>query len=96
MLSFLSSIFSVQDKSSDAPDESLVEAAIERVVDATDPRLRVFPDYRKHLYPGAQRSVAYVQGLIDGLPEPVESAMRRAGWPRMCGVPFWASVPGQP
>ena len=76
MLSFLSSIFSVQDKSSDAPDESLVEAAIERVVDATDPRLRVFPDYRKHLYPGAQRSVAYVQGLIDGLPEPVEISRR--------------------
>ncbi len=76
MLSFLSSIFSAQEQSSDAPDESLVEAAIERVVDATDPRLRAFPNYRKRLYPGAQCSVAYVQGLIDGLPEPVEISRR--------------------
>lgn len=76
MLSFLSSLFSADERPSDAPDESLVEAAIERVVDATDPRLRAFPNYRKRLRPGAQRSVAYVQGLIDGLPEPVEISRR--------------------
>ena len=50
--------------------------AIERVVDATDPRLRAFSGYRKRLSPGAQRSVEYIQGLIDGLPEPVEISRR--------------------
>ena len=76
MLSFLSSLFTSADRSSDSPDESLVELAIERVVDATDPRLRAFPNYRKRLYPGAQRSVAHVQSLVGSLPEPVEISRR--------------------
>lgn len=76
MLSFLSSLFTGASRSDDDPDESLVEAAIERVVDATDPRLRAFPNYRKRLYPGAQKSVVHVLGLINGLPEPVEISRR--------------------
>lgn len=79
MLSFLSSIFSSADPPSGGPDPSLVEAAIERVVDATDPRLRVFSKYRKRLYPAVQRSVAHIQGLIDNLPEPVEISRRSFG-----------------
>ena len=66
MLSFLSSLFTGANQPSDAPDESLIEAATERIVDATDPRLRMFPNYRKRLNPGVQRSVAHVQGLIAG------------------------------
>lgn len=76
MLSFLSSLFSAADQSSDAPDEALVDAAIERVVDATDPRLRAFPKYRKRLQSGARRSVAHVQALVASLPEPVEISRR--------------------
>lgn len=76
MLSFLSSLFSADERPSDAPDESLVEAAIERVVDATDPRLRAFPNYRKRLHAGVQRSVAHILGLVARLPEPVEISRR--------------------
>jgi len=76
MLSFLSSLFSSADQTSGGLDPSLVEAATERIVDATDPRLRMFPNYRKRLNPGVQRSVAHVQGLIGGLPEPVEISRR--------------------
>lgn len=79
MLSFLSSLFTAAGRPSDGLDESLVEAAIERVVDATDPRLRLFSNYQKRLYPGVQRSVAHVQGLIDSLPEPVEISRRSFG-----------------
>ncbi|MBT8429791.1 MAG: hypothetical protein KJN79_07745 [Gammaproteobacteria bacterium] len=79
MLSFLSSLFSSVDRPSEGPDRSLIEAAIERVVDATDPRLRMFSNYQKRLYPGVQRSVAHVQGLIDSLPEPVEISRRAFG-----------------
>jgi len=76
MLSFLSSLFTSADQPSGGPDPSLVEAAIERVVDATDPRLRVFSNYRKRLQPAVQRGVEHVLGLIDGLPEPVEISRR--------------------
>ena len=76
MLSFLSSLFTAANQPSDALDESLVEAATERIVDATDPRLRMIPNYRKRLSSGVQRSVAHVQGLVGGLPEPVEISRR--------------------
>ena len=72
MLSFLNSLFASDDKSSGDVDASLVEAAIERVVDATDPRLRAFPGYRKRLYSAVECSLKHIQELVDGLPEPVE------------------------
>ena len=76
MLSFLNSLFTSTRQSGDGPDQRLVEAAIERVVDATDPRLRAFPNYRKRLYAGVESSLAHIQSLIDGLPEPVEISQR--------------------
>ena len=72
MLSFLNSLFTSATQSSDGPDRALVEAAIERVVDATDPRLRAFPNYAKRLYAGVECSLSHIQSIIDGLPEPVE------------------------
>jgi hypothetical protein len=79
LLSFLSSLFSSADQPSEGLDRSLLEAAIERVVDATDPRLRMFSNYQKRLYPGVQRSVEHVQRLIDSLPQPVEISRRSFG-----------------
>lgn len=79
MLSFLSSLFSPADRSSDPLDKALIDAAIERVVDATDPRLRSFSNYRKRLYVGAKRSVEHVQALVGDIPEPVEISRRSFG-----------------
>mgnify|MGYP000187484024 CR=1 FL=1 len=76
MLSFLNSLFTSTRQSSDGPDQRLVEAAIERVVDATDPRLRAFPNYRKRLYAAVEFSLGHIQSLIDTLPEPVETGRR--------------------
>ena len=76
MLSFLSSLFTSTRQSPGGPDRALVEAAIERVVDATDPRLRAFPNYGKQLYAGVESSLVHIQSLIDGLPEPVEISGR--------------------
>ena len=79
VLSFLNSLFSSTRQSSDGPDRALVEAAIERVVDATDPRLRAFPNYAKRLYAGVECSLSHIQSIIDGLPEPVEISNRTFG-----------------
>jgi hypothetical protein len=79
MLRFLSSLFSDVPQTPGGPDRRLVEAAVERVVDATDPRLRGFGDYRKRIYTGAERSLVHVQALIDSLPEPVEMGGRTFG-----------------
>ena len=76
MLSFLNSLFTSARQSADGPDQRMVEAAIERVVDATDPRLRAFPNYRKRLYAGVECSLVHLQSLIDTLPEPVEISHR--------------------
>jgi hypothetical protein len=79
VLSFLNSLFTSTRQSPDGPDRALVEAAIERVVDATDPRLRAFPNYGKRLYAGVESSLVHIQSLIDGLPEPVEISNRTFG-----------------
>ncbi len=76
MLSFLNSLFTSADRKAGGLAPSMVEAAIERVVDATDPRLRVFPNYTKRLYAGVERSLTHIQALIDGLSEPVEISRR--------------------
>jgi len=79
MLHFLSSLFSDTSRLPGGPETALVEAAIERLVDATDPRLRGFGNYRKRLYAGVQQSVIHIQAMIDGLPEPVEVSRRTFG-----------------
>lgn len=57
--------------------ESLIEAAIERAVDGTDPRLRVLPGYRKRLREPVLRAADHVIGLVDAIPAPLPAG--RAG-----------------
>jgi len=90
MLNFLQSIFRTA-KPSDGPDERLVTAAIERVVDGTDPRFRAVGVYRKLLWAPVARAVEHVVALVDGMPTPVEiSAARFAADPRLRA--FFVSV----
>lgn len=58
--------------------ESLVEAAIERAVDGTDPRLRTLPRYRRLLREPVIHAVDHVIALVDGLPAPL--AADRTGY----------------
>ena len=47
-------------------------AAIERLVARVDPRLRLVPDYQKHLLPAVRQALAYTESLVAALPGPVD------------------------
>jgi hypothetical protein len=76
MLKLFQSIFGGGENRGRYPD-SLVEAAIERAVDGTDPRLRALPGYRKHLRAPVLHAIDHVVTLVDSLPAP-QAASRSA------------------
>ncbi len=51
--------------------ETLIEMAIERAVDGTDPRLRLVTGYRKRLRGPVVHAIDHVVALVDGIPAPV-------------------------
>ena len=51
--------------------ESLIEAAIERAVDGTDPRLRALSGYKKQLRTSVIHAIDHVVALVDGIPAPL-------------------------
>jgi hypothetical protein len=52
--------------------DELIQRAIERAVDGTDPRLRVLPGYAKKLRSAVTHAVDHVVALVDKLPAPLE------------------------
>jgi hypothetical protein len=72
MLHFLSSLFAASGRRSDTVDKALLERAIDRVVDGSDPRLRALPGYRKRLRAPVDSAVTHVIDLVNRLPEPAE------------------------
>lgn len=69
MLQLFQSIFGSRN---DTPfPEELIERAIERAVDGTDPRLRGLPGYKKKLRPAVIRAIEHVIALVDALPPPL-------------------------
>ena len=72
MLQLFQSIFgSGRDNTAPYPPE-LIEQAIERAVDATDPRLRALSGYRKKLRAAVIHAIDHVVGLVDSLLAPLE------------------------
>jgi hypothetical protein len=59
--------------------ERVVDAAIERAVDGTDPRLRLIPGYRKRLRPLVIHAIDHVVRLVEGLPSPIELSRKGYG-----------------
>jgi hypothetical protein len=55
--------------------ESLIEMAIERSVDGTDPRLRLVPGYRKRLRAPVIHAIDHVVALVDGIPATVAAGL---------------------
>jgi hypothetical protein len=51
--------------------ETLIEAAIERAVDGTDPLVRLLPGYRKRLREPVIHAIDQVVALVDAIPPPV-------------------------
>jgi hypothetical protein len=70
MLKLFQSIFGGREQRGHYP-ESLIEAAIERAVDGTDPRLRALFGYKKHLRPSVIHAIDHVVALVDGIPAPL-------------------------
>lgn len=67
--------------------EALVEMAIERAVDGTDPRLRALPGYRRRLRAPVIHAADHVIALVDSLPAPVSVTGRDVGGdPRLAAL----------
>ena len=60
-------------------DDTLIDDAIERVIDGTDPRLRVIRGYRGRIRPSVARAVTHVIALVDSLPPFTELSQRELG-----------------
>jgi hypothetical protein len=72
MLQLFQSIFgTVRDETSRHPPE-LIQRAIERAVDGTDPRLRAIPGYQNKLRPAVMHGIDHVIALVDGLAPALE------------------------
>jgi hypothetical protein len=59
-------------------DEAYAAAIIERVVDATDKRLRLVPDYQKVLREGALTTLEHIKLILQTIPGPV--AVSGSAW----------------
>jgi len=68
--------------------ESLVEAAAERAVDATDSRLRLVPGYRKRLREPVVRAIDQVVALVDRIGPPVPAERSVHGTDPCLGAVF--------
>lgn len=79
MFGFVSRLFHVGVLADREPEAGLIEAAIERVVDGTDRRLRALGDYRKRLREPVSNAVDHVIGLVDSFPAATEMSGRAFG-----------------
>jgi hypothetical protein len=72
MLQLFQSIFGSERDKASAHSPDLIARAIERAVDATDPRLRTLPGYQKKLRSAVIHAIDHVVGLVDSLPPALE------------------------
>jgi hypothetical protein len=79
MLHFLSLLFKSSTGESGTLDKALIEAATERAIDATDPRLRALGNYRKRLRKPVEQAAHHIIGLVDSQPTAVEISRRSFG-----------------
>lgn len=79
MMSFLKTFFGGGRAPTDVTDEAAVSAAIESVIDATDPRLRMVGSYKKKLREPVQHALEYIGELVEKVPGPLEINRRAFG-----------------
>jgi hypothetical protein len=79
VLKLLQSIFGGGERKGVPYPPSLVEAAIDRALDATDPRIRAVSGHRKRLQPAILKAIDHVVALVEGLPAPVEASAKSYG-----------------
>lgn len=76
VLRLLNSFFNVERESTSRLNKAMIQAAIERVVDGTDPRLRAVRHYRRKLRAPVERTMEYVMAQIAVLPPAIEAGRR--------------------
>ena len=79
MFKVFQSIFGGGERKGAAYPRTLVEAAIDRALDATDPRIRAVSGHRKRLEPAVIHAIDYVVALVEGLSAPVEASAANYG-----------------
>lgn len=79
MLKFLSSLFAGVQIREKGPDEMFLEAAIERVIDGTDHRLRGLNGYQQRLRSAVETAVVHIIRLVDSFPAATEISRRTYG-----------------
>jgi hypothetical protein len=57
----------------------LVERAVDRAIEATDPRIRALSGHRKRIGAAVPRTFDQIVALVDGLPPPVEASPQSYG-----------------
>ena len=90
MLNLFQSIFSGTGKAERYP-KSLVDEAIERAVDATDPWLRGLFGYRKKLRPAVVAAIDHVVSLVDDLSPPRTASRDSYGHDQLLQAMFLSS-----
>lgn len=86
MLKLFQSIFG-RDEAHGRYPEVLIDMAIDRAVDGTDPRMRALPGYRKRLRAPVIHAADHVIALVDSLPAPVSATSKDfTGDPRLSAL----------
>jgi hypothetical protein len=76
VLRFLHSLFNAEPESAGPFDRTAIQAAIERVVDGIDTRLRAVRNYRRKLQPPVERAIEYLVAQMEALPPAIEAGRR--------------------
>lgn len=79
MLNLFQSIFGGKSPAGGKYEASLVEAAIDRAIDATDPRVRSLSGHRKKLEPAILKALDHVVALLEGMPPRIEASQKTYG-----------------
>ena len=79
MLKLFQSIFGGKSPAGGKFEPSLVQAAIDRAIDATDPRVRSLPGHRKRLEPAILKALDHVVALLEGMPPRIEASRKTYG-----------------
>jgi hypothetical protein len=79
MLKLFQSIFGARPAVAHQYERSLIDAAIDRAMDATDPRVRSVSGHRRRLEPAIVKAIDHVVALVDAMPPHVEASRRNYG-----------------
>lgn len=79
MFKLFQSIFGSAPVKGSGHPASLVDAAIERAIEATDPRIRAASGHRRKLEPAVVHALDHVKAIALGMPAPVEASRATYG-----------------